>query len=376
MKAKTIFNSLILFLIMSFFCIGLLVAIPIIIKLTWTSSYILISKITQNKITPYYDKSHLPNYKNISWAKKHFYERKQLTSTYYSYIVWKRDPFEGETIIVDENGFRKTTNSSEISNEQFWFFGGSTLWGYGANDENTIPSLFAKKSGVYSMNFAQPSYTTRQSINMLLSHYGSGNKLNNSTRTIISFEGANDVAIKCRYGVSLNAATQEPIVRRTLKQYRNVETNSLSPRYILEPAIKLVEKTKLKFSKKKENEYDCFGNESKADAVADSIVSEWKHFDAIAKRNGDKFIAILQPVLFHGNPQRKHLLKDKVVTEKQLENQFRTVYPKIIEKAKNSNFIFYDFTSLYDTEEYIYIDWCHMSPNGNKIIVDEIIKSL
>mgnify|MGYP001371104477 CR=1 FL=1 len=52
----------------------------------------------------------------------------------------------------------------EKIDESVWFFGGSTMWGYGVSNESTIPSLFYKRTGDSVFNFGEDSWDSRQSM--------------------------------------------------------------------------------------------------------------------------------------------------------------------------------------------------------------------
>ena len=53
-------------------------------------------------------------------------------------------------------------------------FGGSTLFGYGSNDQNTIPSLYNQITGKKVLNFGDTGWHSRQSLNQLLNVIGDG----------------------------------------------------------------------------------------------------------------------------------------------------------------------------------------------------------
>ena len=84
-------------------------------------------------------------------VKKTFQEYNRLKSKYFDYYGWRRSDFNGETINI-KDGLRRTTQSKNIKDEYIlWFFGGSTMWGTGVNDENTLPSLVAKETDIFQL---------------------------------------------------------------------------------------------------------------------------------------------------------------------------------------------------------------------------------
>jgi len=367
---RKLLKYFLLFFVLVTFTLGFLSLIPIFSYKIYSIKKISFERGIEEKL------SNLPNYKNIDWANKHFKERTELSSDYNSYIGWKRNEYKGETITITKEGFRKTVDfhNNEFS-KNFLFFGGSTMWGFGTNDENTIPSIFSKKTEFSAFNFAQDSYQIRQSSNALINFYnldiGKKNK-----NVIISFEGANDVVIKCEFG--FNKYSHEKELKNYYKKRDDLKNKSLSFGLFILPFQTLLEKYRFRKLEKQNiiNTNECLTNDDYAEKVVDSIILSWKNFDSIAKINGDRFVAILQPILFTSNVKKNYLNKIKTTKNTKLNKIFLKIYPKIIKKMKKSDIEFYDFSKVFDNndDKYIYIDWVHYSPNGYNIVTDELIK--
>ena len=52
---------------------------------------------------------------------------------------------------------------------------------------------------------------------------------------------------------------------------------------------------------------------------------------------------------------------------------YRMMYTLIRDYTREANIEFYDFTDVLDQDKYIYIDFCHVSPNGNKLVAQTIV---
>ena len=90
-----------------------------------------------------YDMLNLPNYQRDDKAINIFKELDQLKVKYYDYFVYRREDFKGETVNI-QDGIRQTYVPKVIKkNTEFLFFGGSTMFGMGVRDDDTIPSKFA-----------------------------------------------------------------------------------------------------------------------------------------------------------------------------------------------------------------------------------------
>lgn len=85
-------------------------------------------------------------------------------------------------------------------------------------------------------------------------------------------------------------------------------------------------------------------------------------------------VEVLRPVASFGEPGLSHLEFDKDISLP-LE-QYRAVYPFIVEFAQASNLRLIDVTMAYDQPEPIYIDYVHVSPQGHKYLVPILARAL
>jgi len=363
--------------------IGFFVSAPIVLQLLYdayqkNNPFLVDGELlaTNTKVDNRYQ---LPNYSNIEWAKTNFEERKLLTTTYYDFFVWRRDFFQGKTININKDGIRKTFNSQDPKEQEIWLFGGSTMWGNGVDDNNTIPSKVAELSSHKVTNFGEAGYIARQSLNMLIKAYSESPQEN---RTIIFYDGVNDGASHCKSGNESISTDREQQIQKVMKDYSENKVDTLSISYLFGPALSFIKKIKEKMGMQKEatkNEFwECDINTERAKTIAKSLVNDWVAASVIAREKGDRFIAILQPVAFLSKTKLEHL---KAIG-KDLEsisakgNQYKAVYPFIRKYAENSEIEFYDMSTAFDLDEYIYIDFCHVSPNGNEIIARNITNIL
>ena len=67
---------------------------------------------------------------------------------YSSYIGWRASEHKSDNLNIDKNGVRINPYiSTEISSKdnEVWIFGGSTMWGFGVFDNQTIPYYLQKQ---------------------------------------------------------------------------------------------------------------------------------------------------------------------------------------------------------------------------------------
>ena len=318
-------------------------------------------------------RANLPNYKELKWANKHFKELSELKTTYFDYITWRKDDYSGETInIVD--GLRRTVEVKKELNDikkVFWFFGGSTTWGSGVDDANTYPSIFSSLTGLDSLNFGESGYVARQSLSSLQSEYISKNRITQKKRVIVFYDGVNDVSNNCLKGMSELDTPMEIKIRKAIK----ASEDGLSFHSTFKQLILFFNFVLERIKSQSDEFFDCSSNDVKANLVADSLVNTWTQAAKLAEGNGDTFVAILQPVAFIGKPNTSYLNLEDTYS-KQIKIEYEKLYPIISRKAEKANLIFLNLTDVYDDCEMCYIDFCHVSPNGHKILVTKLIDIL
>lgn len=118
-----------------------------------------------SKVYPGWSEKEINQLLSETWSRNYNYE---------PFTQFKESPYQGKYVNVDENGFRVTKNQGPwpLAKENFnvFIFGGSTTFGYGLPDEETIASymqdylseinLESKKVVVY--NFGRGNYFSTQ----------------------------------------------------------------------------------------------------------------------------------------------------------------------------------------------------------------------
>ncbi len=126
---------------------------------------------------------------------------------WHPYVYWRPRPYHGKYLNIDAAGVRRTWNSTSSpapGQLKVFMFGGSALWGVGARDEFTIPSLVSKKlaarleSGAWVTNFAQSGYVSTQEVIALMLELRKGNVPD----VVVFFDGVNDTFSALQSGVA------------------------------------------------------------------------------------------------------------------------------------------------------------------------------
>ncbi len=126
---------------------------------------------------------------------------------WHPYVYWRRKPFRGKHINVDEAGIRRTWNRAPSPSPdalRVFMFGGSTLWGEGSRDDFTIPSLVSKRladrvqTGVWVTNFGESGYVSTQEVIALMLELRKGNVPN----IVVFYDGVNEGTAAFQAGVA------------------------------------------------------------------------------------------------------------------------------------------------------------------------------
>ena len=118
---------------------------------------------------------------------------------YLPYVEWRRSPYHGRFISIDNQGVRQTLNS-HCDNEKnlvVWMFGDSALWGTGSTDAQTIPSQLAKlyQDGgqeICVRNYGEAGWISTQDVFQLILQL---KQLSRKPDIVVLYDGRNDTLL-------------------------------------------------------------------------------------------------------------------------------------------------------------------------------------
>ena len=284
--------------------------------------------------------------------------------------------------ILIENRNRLTVGA-ECNPDAFeiFMFGGSTMWGEGSPDQFTIASQLQAylndaniERPVCITNFGTPAYVSSQEMILMLLQLESGHVPN----AVIFYHGANDVMNGFRY--------QQPVVHWSYddvaKRFSEQENNLIS---IIDQSA-IVRLVKYFMPQTVEETPDnaiaqlipTTINLGVSDGTLDSqIVSTYfnsiNNMQALAEFYNFEVYFFWQPVLGIGE---KPLVNWEAEYYTRLLPEYldlsQAVYDTIAQEAQNHEGLFY-IGDVFDTEETgIFYDRVHITPEGNRIIVERM----
>jgi hypothetical protein len=311
------------------------------------------------------EESGLPNYGGAPWVSTFYREYKQSFDVEYrDYVVWRRKPFSGETIHVGTDGRRLSTQPGQpVSDTVYAFYGGSTMWGDGNRDQDTIPSIFARQNQVNVQNNGEGGYIARQSLAWLVNGYIT--EKDPRKKVVVFYDGVNDVVQRCWRENSGIGTYRERGIRQKIAGAYTVWI------FNFRPVVDYLDGLREDLGKlsKPQSAFNCAASAARSKEVARTLIETWRQAQLLAEAHGDAFVAVLQPVAYVGSPNLSQL--PDVVSDRPMRSpEYRAVYPEIRALAgKEPGLHFLDLTDAYDGDDYYYVDCCHVSPNAHEVLV-------
>ena len=236
------------------------------------------------------------------------------------------------------------------------------------------------------MNFGEAGWNSRQSLNLLITLLRNDLKPN----LIIAFEGVNEIMHPCRSEINrIPTTSYEMRIKSLLKPYGFFNLliskfiNNSFIKFLIEPYQYLFYALNLSdhdINDPYKNMFNCKEDILKSNDIADELLNNWYSAYLLSKEKDIQFIAILQPHLYNSVSYIKHI---NFKLERRFEKPLNVVYPLIKNKIEeycliDKNFCesILDATNWINTDKEVYLDYFHLSGDGNKIIAKEIYKNI
>ena len=323
-------------------------------------------------------------YASQDWARQFWREFKQSRSTrYHPYVLWRRAPFKGKTINVNQDGIRLTPGADcGVGSYRVFTFGGSTMWGTGSPDWGTIAAylqagLAPLKGGrVCVVNFGETAYVSTQGVIELLRQLESGNVPD----LVLFYDSTNDVYAAYQAGRASVHQNFDAIATRFRGEKRAhpfVEwikgSHSFSLLRLVVTSLKPVAQTDMKLVN-----YETMGIDlaTLSDAVVQMYLNNYKIVAALAQGYGFQYHFFWAPVIYFGekpltSEEQEIKLRDE---DPALLKLYDAVYQKIELMAPEYENL-YDMAHIFDGyKSFLWIDWTHTTLVGNQLIAQKMLE--
>jgi lysophospholipase L1-like esterase len=319
-------------------------------------------------------------YAGAPWPQVHFHELEQLRERWKPYVYFRQEPFLGETIHIGADGHRATWQSSMPAADRnrsvkILTLGGSSLWGYGARDDQTIPSLLARalhEKGwhVELRNLAEIGYVSTQEVIALFRELQAGYRPD----LVIFYDGVNDTTSALLEG--------EPGLT-TNEVHRRQEFNLLQSSATMAAALmaKLVKDSgSYRFAQMarrrvegKTAQPEIGQARLRVPDVAAGVVLNYEAnvtlVEALGKSFGFRALFFWQPTVFT-KPTLVPIESEEARKFAWAEPFMNQVYGRITTSAPlKANPAFHDLSAIFDAAGgLMFIDYCHTTETANALI--------
>jgi hypothetical protein len=339
-------------------------------------------------------------YSSQDWAKRYWYEfRLSRNQRYYPYVGWRRAPFKGETIRIDQNGVRLTPGA-DCSAKSFkvFAFGESSMWGTGSPDWGTIPANLQKdlekmrQGPVCVMNFAESAYVSTQDIIMLLLQLRSGNVPD----LVLFYSISGDIGAAYESGrVGVHANLDQIAARLEGRSKPPTFVDWLRRTYAYSLTNELVGKLTIANPQQTEpghadfldraastrNEpvtYQSMGIDvaKLSDSIVQDYLGNYEIVSALARKYGFKYFFFAPPIVSLGNKpltREEIKMKSRLESNAALDKLVTAVYQRI-ERESSRYQNLYSMVHIFDRYDgLIWIDEGHVTPIGNQLIARRML---
>lgn len=331
-------------------------------------------------------------YASQDWAERFWYEfRLSRKQKFYPYVGWRRAPFKGQTIEVDQNGVRLTPGA-DCSAKSFkvFTFGASEMWGTGSPSWSTIPAHLQKgleklrPGPVCVTNFAESAYVSMQNVIMLQTQLRSGNVPD----VVLFYTLADDIYSGYQSGRSGVIENLGQIAAR-FEGRQETPTLTLVDRLRMTYSYSLIDQLmgKLTIANAQQKEgstagklvtYESMGVDvaTLSGLIARDYFGSYKIVRALAHEYGFKYFFFVPPEIGLGNktltPEEQEM-KQREESETAHYKLSTAVY-EIVERESSKYQHLHSLVHVFDPyDSLMWIDGGHATPIGNQVIAEKML---
>lgn len=365
------------------FSIAFTVVLLILIEIISAISF-KITEVRQGGIENAQASAALAMYKSQPWAATYWREEVAAFKVLYEpYVMWRRAPFKGETIVVEDDGVRRTAHSDcSARTYTVWMFGGSTMWGAGSPDWLTIPSLLAEqyeKSGmpVCVRNYGTSAWVSTQEVIELMQEL---KRTPRKPDLVVFYDGVNDAFTLYQSGM-IDVPQNNDRIKNKLQSGDPMQTGWNHPRSNSMLQMFLESKTFLSISRigaglrrARNGSQSVSTPQPSSDLIQTQMeVAYLKNLDlvgALGREYGFQYAFFWQPVMLVGrkrlSDEEKIILRKTLATNNGMQETFEKMYSLAGSEKRQK---FFDIADALDNrEDTIYIDFAHIGPEGNRLV--------
>lgn len=321
---------------------------------------------------------------DTAWVSGYVREAADLQSEWRSYVYWRMAARHGRYINVDRAGIRHTWNptpSPSPDQLKIFMFGGSAMWGIGARDEFTIPSLVSKKlahppaTPAWITNFGQLGWVNTQEVIALMLELQRGN----IPDIAVFYDSSNDIFSAFQSGIAgipqneLNRTAEFNVARDA--DLRPILLRRLAVFRWIERAVRAIGGEPLDGRLRRR----AASGELLAASVVDVYVRNFEVVDALASRFGFKARFFWQPTLptkSNRSPEeQREMSRPRNTQTAELVGQVHKALRERIGTGRYPHI--HELSGVFGNDGRMYfLDAVHLLEAGNERVADAMVQRL
>lgn len=302
--------------------------------------------------------------------------------TYHQYVLWRRLPYDGKFVSIDQEGIRRTLHT-HCDDRTFtvWMFGDSAMWGAGAPDEATIPSLMAsdyEKAGKLAciVNYAEKGWSNTQEMVALIE------QLKHTARKpdiVLFYDGGSDAFGAYQSG---RADVHQNYIsfKNFLDEWAAAQKSGFT--YLKRTnTYNLLARIADKVPYHNENDpvpAAARDVETLSAAVVDNYLKNMDIVNALARQYNFRAIFAWYPNMAVGHKRLTQFEQQVLNLEYETFPDVGTMYAATYQKAREvkSPDFYYLADLLDDQKDSLYVGISHLKPEGNEIVAARLFDIL
>lgn len=306
--------------------------------------------------------------------------------TYHQYVLWRRAPFTGEVLAIDQDGVRHTShtrcnNDKDDKTLTIWTFGDSVMWGAGSPDEETIPAFIARdyeKAGrsVCIVNYAEKGWAnTQETIGLIEQLKHAAHKpdivlfYDGGTEAFAAYQSGR-ADVHSNYNAFKNFLDNWGASQKAGFSYLR-ETNTY--RFLEKVAIRAPFHNQKNEAPKPTRDTDALSA-----AVVENYLQNIDIINLLAKQYGFRAIFAWYPNMPVGHktltPYEQQVLNMEYQKFPGIDHMYQATYQRAREINRPDFYYLGDL--LDDQKDSLYVGISHLKPEGNQIVADRLFDIL
>lgn len=322
------------------------------------------------------------NEPETEWARKHLDEIREnwLWLEWAPYVHWRMKPMQGETLTIEQDGFRPTPDFStdDTAALTVHMYGASTMVGWGTPDDATIPAVIARNLrdlgyNVVVRNYGQWSYVAKQEALLFSLNTASGQQPD----LAVFYDGCNELIgppQDLELGPIFSSRAQR---EHALLSYER--RHAMVKEWLLN-AAKWSSLMQLVASNQTWEPPEGF-IEQQTNRIMTEYSEAMKLSQAVADANGITALYFWQPIAYHKNTlseSEKGVLDLSDDPERGGTAGFWRDYMRSVDAALDKQFSdqdnYHDISDTYaESTESLFMDLCHTNPHGYAMVAERML---